>query len=70
MKITRRENCYTIRCTPNEFDLLGICVDQVEMGDPREFIAEPNLRKSWGRRAVGGQFLRIDRDLRKDTAYD
>lgn len=66
MRVTRWNNRVVIRCSPNEFEILGIAVDQVEVGDPYELISDTNLRKSWGRRAIGGSFLRIDKDKRTE----
>lgn len=70
MRIYRHEHRIVISCTENEFEILGIAVDQIEMGEPHEFIAESRLRKTWAHRTNKGSFLRIDKDRRKADHYD
>lgn len=64
MRVTRHNDHYVVRCTPAEFELLGIAVDQIESGDPRDIISERNLRTSWALRTMDGPFLRVDKDAR------
>lgn len=65
MRVTRYENRLVISCSEHEFNILGIAVDQIELGDTGEFLTETGLRRSWARRTSGGDFLRIDHDRRK-----
>lgn len=67
MKITRYDHRVLISCTAQEFEILGIAVDQIAAGDYRDHINEPGMRKTWGRRVVGGAFLRVDKDKRTEN---
>lgn len=66
MRITQHNNCFVIRCSPHEMEILGIAVDSIEAGDPADSLPTTGLRRSWARRTNNGPFLRVDRDRRTD----
>lgn len=64
MKVTRNKRGVTIRCTDLEFEILSAAVDQIEAGDPMDFLQGQHIRRVFNVRTKDGLFLRVDVDRR------
>lgn len=59
MRITRRPNRFTMSVTDHEYDILCAALRAW-----RPAFATSGHKRSWARRTGGGEFMRIDRDMR------
>lgn len=65
MKIVRRKNGYSIRCSDGEFDALRTMVDYLDANlDIHKQLLSGGGRAGYTRRTAGGKFLRVDVDNR------